>query len=332
MIRADLGALAGQGAGLVEEDGIDLVHQFQRPAVLDQNPLVGAEGQRREHGQRRGHPDAGAEVAVEHRHRAERAHRRQARLRRWPGSGSRPCRPAASPLCCELSLYPAESLRIWLILAEAVSLPDFSTETKTLPATIRVEANTRSPTPFSAGVDSPVRACWSIIAIPSTTTPSTGTTSPVLTTMMSPWPEPVHRDLDLDPVAVQPDIPRLLAEGVEQELLGVVLRPLDQDPAEARHQQSTAPGKIDIVPRQPTTTIASSTSTPSRRSSKRTCLRLLERRDRRVGEHHGGDRQEGREGELCDAASGSDAVQMPAGGGRACRASSGARPSPGPSR
>ena len=51
------------------------------------------------------------------------------------------------------------SFKIWLILADAVSLPDFSTWTRTLPATIKVAAKTRSPTPFSAGVDSPVRAC-----------------------------------------------------------------------------------------------------------------------------------------------------------------------------
>ncbi len=46
--------------------------------------------------------------------------------------------------------------------------------------------------------------------------------------------EPVERDLDLDAVAVEPDVPRLLAEGVQQQLLGVVLRPLDQDAAEAQ--------------------------------------------------------------------------------------------------
>ena len=55
---ADLGPLAGQGAGLVEEDRVDLVHQLQGPAVLDQDALVGAQGQRAEHGQGRGHPDA----------------------------------------------------------------------------------------------------------------------------------------------------------------------------------------------------------------------------------------------------------------------------------
>ena len=43
---ADLGPLAGQGAGLVEQDGVDLVHQLEGPAVLDQDALVGAEGQR----------------------------------------------------------------------------------------------------------------------------------------------------------------------------------------------------------------------------------------------------------------------------------------------
>ena len=64
-----------------------------------------------------------------------------------------------SPLCCELSLYPAVSLRIWLILADAVSLPDFSTWTRILPASMTVAANTRSPIPISAGVDSPVSAC-----------------------------------------------------------------------------------------------------------------------------------------------------------------------------
>ena len=43
MIAADLGPLAGQRAGLVEEDGVDLVHQLERAAVLDQDALVGTE-------------------------------------------------------------------------------------------------------------------------------------------------------------------------------------------------------------------------------------------------------------------------------------------------
>ena len=37
---ADLGALAGQRARLVEEDGVDLVHQLEGAAVLDQDALA----------------------------------------------------------------------------------------------------------------------------------------------------------------------------------------------------------------------------------------------------------------------------------------------------
>ncbi len=46
-----LGAFPRQRPGLVEEDRVDLVHQLQRPAVLDQNALVSAKGQRAEHGE-----------------------------------------------------------------------------------------------------------------------------------------------------------------------------------------------------------------------------------------------------------------------------------------
>ena len=155
---AHLGPLASQRTGFVEQHGVDLVHQLERSTILDQDPFVGTERKRRKHGQGRRHAYAGAEIAVEHRDRP-------------PGPmAAMPTAPTArvgitalsasrSPLCCELSLYPAVSFKIWLILADAVSLPDFSTWTKTLPATINVAANTRSPTPFSAGVDSPVSAC-----------------------------------------------------------------------------------------------------------------------------------------------------------------------------
>jgi len=46
--------------------------------------------------------------------------------------------------------------------------------------------------------------------------------------------ELVERYLDLDAVAVEPDVPRLLAERVQQQLLGIVLSPLDQHAAEAQ--------------------------------------------------------------------------------------------------
>ena len=47
----------------------------ERPPVLDQDALARAQGQRAEHRQRSGHADAGPEVAVEHRDRADGPHR-----------------------------------------------------------------------------------------------------------------------------------------------------------------------------------------------------------------------------------------------------------------
>ncbi len=79
--------------------------------------------------------------------------------------------------------------------------------------------------------------------------------------------QPVERHLHLDAVAIKPHEPRLLAEGVQQQLLGIVFGPLDQEAAKAQAPAKDRAGKIDIVPRQPITTIASSTSTPSRRST-----------------------------------------------------------------
>src|ERR1017187_1435528 len=46
--------------------------------------------------------------------------------------------------------------------------------------------------------------------------------------------EPIHGDLDFCAIAIKPDITGLLAEGVEEKLLRVVLGLLDQDPAEAQ--------------------------------------------------------------------------------------------------
>ena len=42
---ADLRSFPRERAGFVEQDGIDLFHQLERPAVFDQNSLVGAKGQ-----------------------------------------------------------------------------------------------------------------------------------------------------------------------------------------------------------------------------------------------------------------------------------------------
>ena len=64
---SDLGALEGERAGLVEENRVDLRHQLERPPVLDEDALLGAEAERGQHAEGRRHADAGAEVAVDDR-------------------------------------------------------------------------------------------------------------------------------------------------------------------------------------------------------------------------------------------------------------------------
>ena len=43
---AHFGAFPGQRPRLVEQHGVDLAHQFERPPVFHQNALLGAQGQR----------------------------------------------------------------------------------------------------------------------------------------------------------------------------------------------------------------------------------------------------------------------------------------------
>jgi hypothetical protein len=110
--------------------------------------------------------------------------------------------------------------------------------------------------------------------------------------------EPVERHLHLDAVAAEPDVSRLLAEGVEQQLLGVVLRPLDQDPAEAEAPAEDCPGedrqgpqtadhhdRVEHVDAQPLLL-------------EEDLARRAEGGDRRIGEGRRRHRQQRREGEL----------------------------------
>ena len=110
--------------------------------------------------------------------------------------------------------------------------------------------------------------------------------------------EPVERDLDLGAVAVEPGVPRLLAERVEQQLLRVVLGPLDQEAAEAeapaehgagedRHGPQAADDhdRVEHVDAEPLLL-------------DQDLARLAERGDRRVGEHRRRRGQERRDREL----------------------------------
>ena len=144
------------------------------------------------------------------------------------------------------------------------------------PATSNVEAKTRSPLPFSAGVDSPVKACWSIMRHPLDHVPVDRDDLAGVDDDDVAFLELVGRHLDLGRSAAEPDIPRLLAEA-RSRAASASCRAicLTRKRPKLRHQQQTAPGKIDMVPRQPTITTASSASTPIRFSSTNTRLASL---------------------------------------------------------
>ena len=70
---------------------------------------------------------------------------------------------------------------------EAVDSPnDLVTRARTTPETLTQPESSSSPTPAGRGMDSPVSAMVSRLVSPSSTTPSSGTRSPGLTTMVSP--------------------------------------------------------------------------------------------------------------------------------------------------
>ena len=217
------------------------------------------------------------------------------------------------------------SLRIWLILAEAVSLPDFSTDDADLAghhhASRRRPGRRRPSRPGStrrsgrAGRSSPC---------PSTITPSTGHDLAGVDDDDVAGLEPVERDLDLDAVAIEPDEPRLLAEGVQEQLLRVVLRLLDQHPAEARGtSRAPRPGRSTSSPgsRPPRSRRARRPPAASPRRGRR--WRFLERGDRRVGEQHRRDRQQRRAPRTGRSPPAGPRACRSAGGGRACPCASG---------
>ena len=76
------------------------------------------------------------------------------------------------------ALEPCASSTSRMICASAVSLPTLVAVKRKAPVRFTVAPITRSPGPFSTGMDSPVSIDSSIDERPSSTTPSTGTFSP----------------------------------------------------------------------------------------------------------------------------------------------------------
>ena len=282
---------------LVEQHGVDLVHQIERPAVLDQDSAAGTQLQRTEHRQRGGHADAGAEVTVDDRDGARRPQRREAQAAQGqhrdhglvgqPLTGMLAGEFVARRVGEDLADLGAGGFGTARLDGhEQLAGDEHGRGEDPLPGTLlgrcalpgqRVLVDHREPFGHDpvdrdhvAGVDDDHVA------------PGEG----------------VERHLHLHAVLDHPHESGLLAEHVEQHLLRPVLRLLDQGPPQRQAPDEHGPGKdlsrgeaaedddhVQHVAAQPTL-------------GQQQVFRPLERRDRRVEEQPGGGRQKGREGEL----------------------------------
>ncbi len=188
-----------------------------------------------------------------------------------PSAGTTIESASASPRDWSSSLCATVSRRMSAILPAVVSRPARSTRTRIWPATSRVAASTGSSAPRSTGAASPVRACWSSMPSPDWTVPSTGTASPVLTTITSP-----ARISSTGTSAVEP------SGRSRRTMLGWRPKASTRSRADCawvlrssvrptlRKKAVIAPAKISPVNRQVVKMMLSSTSTASRRSRTRT--------------------------------------------------------------
>ncbi len=106
--------------------------------------------------------------------------------------------------------------------------------------------------------------------MPSTTCPSTGTTSPVWMTIRSPFSSRSVGTWTSVPSRQSQANFGCLPKASSSSFCDRSRDCFTRKRPKLRHQQQTAPGKIDMVPRQPTITTASSASTPIRFSSTKT--------------------------------------------------------------
>ena len=173
----------GEGAGLVEQHGVDRAHPLQREPVLHQDPGAGRQRRRERDDQRDGQPEGVRAGDHQHRDRAldglvavaeqrpddegDDAGRRGDVEQQRGGPVGQRLRPG--PRGLRLA-RPAAGCR----RARSRRRPP-STRTRMAESVATVPATTRSPAAFGTGRDSPVIIDSSTSAAPSTTTPSAGT-------------------------------------------------------------------------------------------------------------------------------------------------------------
>ena len=165
----------GDGAGLVEDDRVDLSRGLEHLRSLDQDPELSAparadeqrrrsretecararddqDGNRRRKGE--GEPGSRSDPVAE----ASRRRSRSRRARRSAETRSASRCTGAFPVWASVT-----SRAIW---ASAVSAPMRSASTTSLPPTLTVAPATASPTPTSTGTLSPVSSDWSTAECP----------------------------------------------------------------------------------------------------------------------------------------------------------------------
>jgi hypothetical protein len=179
----------GDGAGLVERDGLELARSFEIRAALDEDAAPRGRVRRAHHRDGRGeHQRARAGDDQQHQRLVDgmrstsspcssggsTATARPAR-RRWA------CRPrrSLSTKRCVGAREACASSTAWMMRVErGVGRPPPSRGIRSSPVWLMVPANTGSPTPLSTGMLSPVTLAWSMALVPPVISPSSGTRSP----------------------------------------------------------------------------------------------------------------------------------------------------------
>ena len=234
---ADLGSLARQSAGLVEQHRVDFAQQVERAPVFDQNTLLRAERQCRQHCQRCRHTDAGSEVAVDDRHGARRAQRGQ---REPAQTKRRNHRLVGEPL----ALVLRGELVAGAVVQDLGDLRGRGLAARFLDRDMHLAGDhdgrcKDAVTHALLGRHRLARQC--VLVDHRQTLDDDAVDRHHLAGVDSDdvaLVEPVERHLDLDTVLDQPDIARLFAESPQQQLFRVVLGPADQVAADRQ-----APGE-----------------------------------------------------------------------------------------
>ena len=195
--RRDARSALGEGAGLVDHQGIDLLEALQRFRVLDEHAGAGSFADAGHDGHGGCETERTGTGDDEHGHGGNHceAERRRRRPHHPGGEGQdrggqdRRNEPGSHRIGEALDRRPgcaAHPATICTIRDSRVSAPIFSAVITSAPVPLMEPPMTFAPTALATGVGSPVTIDSSTALVPSATAPSTGTASPGRTRSRSP--------------------------------------------------------------------------------------------------------------------------------------------------